>query len=74
MDYTALFRDVANWTQEANQAFARWGMESPEFWGWVADSSSRLCLKYDEHRLVIKMMMTMVEWLEEVHESRLGNK
>jgi hypothetical protein len=70
MDYKAIFEDMEKWIQEANQAAARFRMESPEFWVWVADSASKVCQKYNEHRLVIKQMMMLVEWLEEVYEER----
>jgi hypothetical protein len=70
MDYKALFGDVEKWIQEANLTAARLGMENPEFWQWVADSASALCQKYQEHRLVIKQMMMLVEWLEEVLENQ----
>jgi len=74
MDYKAFFADVLAWIQEANQAAARYGMESPEFWAWVADSASGLSRKYDDNRLVMKQMMMLVEWLEEVFETRKGAK
>jgi hypothetical protein len=70
MDYKAFFSDVEMWIQQANQAAGRLGMENPEFWAWVADSSSSVCKKYQDHRLVIKQMMMLSEWLEEVYESR----
>lgn len=70
MDYDALFRDVVEWIGQANQAAMKYGMDKSEFWQWVAESSSGLCKKYHENRLVIKLMMTMVEWLEEVYEGR----
>ncbi|MGG1878280.1 hypothetical protein ABDI30_12020 [Paenibacillus cisolokensis] len=70
MDYNAFFADVEIWIGQANQAAVRLGMESPEFWQWVAESSGTLCKKYQEHRLAIKQMIMMIEWLEEVWEGR----
>lgn len=70
MDYKAFFADIERWIQEANQTAIRLGLENPSFWAWVAESSSELCNKYHDHRLAIKQMMTLVEWLEEVYESR----
>lgn len=70
MDYKAFFADVEVWIGQANQAAMRHGMENPDFWRWVADSAGALCRKYQEHRLAIKQMMMLVEWLEEVYESR----
>lgn len=70
MDYRAFFADVIAWINQANQAAAQHGMESSEFWIWVADSAGALCKKYGDHRLAIKQMVVMTEWLEEVYESR----
>jgi hypothetical protein len=71
MDYRAFFADVLEWIGQANHAAARHGMDKPEFWQWVADSSSAICRKYQDHRLVIKLMMALIEWLEEVYEQRM---
>ncbi|MBY9082365.1 hypothetical protein KIH86_13950 [Paenibacillus sp. HN-1] len=70
MDYGAFFADVQAWIGQANQAAARFGMESPAFWQWAADSTGAMCRKYNDHRLAIKQMMMLVEWLEEVYEGR----
>lgn len=61
--------DIVNWIDQANQAAARYGMESQEFWQWVADSCGALCRKYQDNRLVINSMICLTEWLEEVYES-----
>lgn len=70
MDYKAFFADVEQWIQAANQTAVKVGMESPDFWTWVAESTSALCRKYNDHRLAVKQMITLVEWLEEVYEQR----
>ncbi|MGG1878156.1 hypothetical protein ABDI30_11390 [Paenibacillus cisolokensis] len=74
MDYKAFFADVEAWIGQANHAAMRHGMDNPEFWQWVADSSGELCRKYQEHRLAIKQMMMLVEWLEEVYEKNSGRR
>ncbi|MEV2908592.1 hypothetical protein ABNF65_08000 [Paenibacillus larvae] len=48
----------------------KYGIENEQFWVWVADSSGALSKKYQENRLVIKQMIMLVEWLEEVYENR----
>lgn len=70
MDYNAFFAEVAAWTQQVNQAAARDGMASSEFWQWVTDSSAEISKKYNDNRLVIKQMIMLVEWLEEVYEGQ----
>lgn len=72
MDYKAFFADVADWIGQANQTAIRLNMNSPEFWQWVADSSGELSKKYQDNRIVIKQMVMLVEWLEEVYENRKG--
>ncbi|MFH5185745.1 hypothetical protein ACHHV8_25565 [Paenibacillus sp. TAB 01] len=74
MDYKAFFADVLDWIGQANQAAMKHGMESPDFWAWVTESTGGLCRKYQDNRLAIKQMMTLVEWLEEVYEARKGIK
>ena len=68
MDYKAFYGDVLTWIGQANQAAVSHGMESVEFWTWVTSSSSDICAKYQDHRLVIKQMLMMAEWLEEICE------
>ena len=70
MDYRAFYDDVIGWIASANLTASKLGMNNPDFWAWVADSASKLCQKYNENRLVIKQMMMLVEWMEEVYESR----
>ncbi|BBI32353.1 hypothetical protein [Cohnella abietis] len=74
MDYKAFFSDVMLWIGQANQAASRYGMESPDFWKWVADSSGKLCKKYQDNRLAIKQMVMLIEWLEEVHDKGKNRK
>lgn len=68
MDYKAFFGDILDWIGQVNQAAAKYGMQSEQFWTWVADSSAAICEKYQENRLAIKQMLMLVEWLEEVYE------
>lgn len=70
MDYKAFFSDVLAWIGQVNQEAAQHGMHSPAFWAWVADSSSAICRKYQDHRLAIKQMIMLVEWLEEVYDKQ----
>lgn len=74
MDYKAFFTDVLAWIGEANVAATRHGMESAEFWAWVADSAGHICRKYQDHRLAIKQMIMMTEWLEEVYNQRRSSR
>ncbi|SEU32480.1 hypothetical protein [Paenibacillus sp. NFR01] len=65
MDYGAFFADVQAWIRQANEAAARHGMQSAAFWEWVAGSTAAICWKYNDHRLAVKQMEMLVEWLEE---------
>ncbi|GED34013.1 hypothetical protein P9G84_22460 [Brevibacillus centrosporus] len=69
MNYKAFFDDVLGWIHQANQIAAQYGMHSEQFWAWVADSSGKLCQKYQNHQLAIKQMLMLVEWLEGVYEN-----
>lgn len=65
MDYQAFFADVLAWIGEANHAAVRYGMGTSEFWVWAADSSAAVCDKHGNNKLATKVMMTMIEWLED---------
>ncbi|MGX4583345.1 hypothetical protein [Paenibacillus chitinolyticus] len=73
MDYKAFFADVQEWILQANQAAAHFGLENSDFWAWAADSTAALARKYNDHRLAIKQMVMLIEWLEEVHNGRVAN-
>jgi len=70
MDYKSFFWDMFLWTQGVNDAARQFGMQSADFWKWVADSSGAICAKYEDNRLAVKQMMMLVEWLEEVYEKQ----
>lgn len=70
MDYKLFFEDVESWIQKANQAAMKYGMDHETFWMFVSSSAAAICKKYKDHRLVIKQMLMMVEWLEEVWQAQ----
>ncbi|MEK4276493.1 hypothetical protein [Paenibacillus sp. FSL R7-0026] len=70
MDYKAFFWDMVLWTQGVNDAARQFGMQSPDFWKWVADSAGAICRKYEDNPLAVKQMVMMIEWLEEVYEKQ----
>lgn len=71
MNYKAFYEDVVDWINQANQAAARYGMHTEQFWAWVADSSAAISKKYQDNQLVIKQMLMLVNWLEEVYENNV---
>lgn len=68
MDYQAFFADVANWIMQVNQQAATLGMHSDAFWNWVVTSSGELGSKYGNTDLVIKQMLMLIDWLEDVYK------
>lgn len=71
INYADFYQDVEAWIGQANQAAMQHGMDSSEFWQWAADSTGAICKKYQDNRLVIKQMVMLVEWLEEVYDMRV---
>jgi hypothetical protein len=69
MDYKAFFDDVLKWIVQANQTAAKYGMDSEHFWDWVAESTAAVGKKYNDNKLVLKIMVTLIRWLEEVYEN-----
>lgn len=69
MDYQTFYNDVVSWINQVNQVAAQHGMESEQFWDWVAESTDALSKKYQDNQLVIKQMVMLIRWLEEVYEN-----
>jgi len=69
MDYKAFFDDVLDWINQTNQLAVKYGMESNEFWSWVTRSTGELGNKYNNNPLVIKQMVMLHEWLDEIYFS-----
>ncbi|RDW21024.1 hypothetical protein CWR48_04220 [Oceanobacillus arenosus] len=68
MDYQAFYTEVVNWINQVNQLATKYGgMESNDFWTWVTMSTGELCEKYNNNPIVIKQMVMLHEWLEEVY-------
>ena len=72
MDYKTFYADVVDWINQANLMAAKHGMASPDFWAWVSDSASAMGRKYQDNSLVIKQMVMLIEWLEEVYKNQKG--
>lgn len=69
MDYEAFFKDVVDWINQTNQLAVKHGMESSEFWTWVTRSTGELGNKYNNNPLVVKQMVMLHEWLDEMYFS-----
>lgn len=68
MDYKSFFEDVLQWIGQVNQKAVQHGMDSELFWNWIADSCGDISKKYNDHRLAIKQMVMLVEWIEEMRD------
>ncbi|QOY37058.1 hypothetical protein AWH56_005295 [Anaerobacillus isosaccharinicus] len=68
MDYKAFYAKVADWIYQVNQNAIKFGMDSDEFWNWVADSIGEICNKYNNNPLVKKQMTMLHDWLEEIYQ------
>jgi len=72
MDYKVFYTEIVEWIQQANQMATKHGMANPDFWSWVTQSSCDICRQYENNQLVLKQMMMLTEWLEEVYEKTQG--
>lgn len=70
MDYQAFYNEVVVWINKANQLAVQYGMDKNEFWIWVTRSTGELCNKYNNNPLVIKQMVMLHEWLDEIYFSQ----
>lgn len=69
MDYQAFYAEIANWIMQVNQQAATLGMQSDAFWAWVMESAGQIGNKYCNTDLVVKQMLMLIEWLEEVYKN-----
>lgn len=70
MDYQKFYSEIVEWIMQVNQKAVQLGMESPEFWSWIMTSIGEFEVRYEKNKLVIKQMVMMVEWLEEIYFER----
>lgn len=68
MDYQKFFNEVAEWINQSNRMAMKHGMNSDAFWNWVTSSTGEICIRYSNNPLVIKQMVMLYGWLEEVYE------
>lgn len=68
MDYKEFYSDVADWILQVNQAAATYNMNSDAFWQWVTQSTGALGNKYGNTELVVKQLLMLIDWLEDVHK------
>lgn len=67
MDYQQFYNEVVNWILSANQMAIQHGLESEAFWNWVMASSAEMCRRYENNPLVLKQMVMLFEWLDDVY-------
>lgn len=72
MNYEAFFADVVAWINQTNQLAVKYGMDSSDFWTWVTRSTGELGNKYNNNPLVIKQMVMLHEWLDDIYFSSKG--
>lgn len=66
--FEQVFADIARWINEANARAGSMGMQSDAYWQWVMVSSGDLCNKYQNHDLLMMVMLDLVKWLEDYHK------
>lgn len=74
MDYEKFFAEIAAWIQSVNQVATAHGMDSDPFWEYVMTSAKDICEKYNNNDLVMKQMVMLYAWLEDVYAQMSGVK
>lgn len=67
MDYQKFFSEVADWVNQCNQMAVKYGMESHDFWSWVMRTTGDIGNKYNNNDLVVRQMVLLVHWLEDIY-------
>jgi hypothetical protein len=71
MDYQKFFNEVVDWINQCNQMAMKQGMNSDAFWNWVTSSTGEMCTRYKNNQLVIRQMVMLYEWLEDIYAKGL---
>lgn len=71
MDYQNFFNEVVEWINQCNQMAMKHGMNSNEFWNWVTSSTGEMGTKYQNNELVIRQMVMLYEWIEDIYAKGL---
>lgn len=45
------------------------GMQSDAFWAWVTEYAGQIGNKYGNTDLVVKQLLMLIDWLEEVYKN-----
>lgn len=69
MDYQSFYAEIANWITQVNQQATTLGMQSEAFWAWVTESAGQIGNKYGNTDLVVKQLLMLIDWLEEVYKN-----
>lgn len=72
MDYQKFYNEVVNWINQSNQMAMKHGLDSDAFWNWVTSSTSEMGIRYNNNPLVIKQMVMLYEWLDDVYSKGLN--
>jgi hypothetical protein len=72
MDYKQFFGECAAWVLEVNKQAVKYGMDSDPFWQWIVKSSTEICERYDNKKLVINQMAMLVDWVQDIYRQSKG--
>lgn len=72
MDYQQFYNEIVQWINQVNQKASQFGMENSEFWNWVMKSVTDFEIRYNKNKLVIKQMVMLVQWLEDIYYENKG--
>jgi len=70
INYQKFYNEIVEWINQVNQKAGQLGMDHEEFWKWVMESVAQFEIRYNKNKLVVKQMVMMVQWLEEIYELR----
>jgi hypothetical protein len=72
MDYKRFFGECAEWVLEVNKQAVALGMDSDAFWQWIVKSSTDICERYNNNKLVINQMVMLVDWVQDIYRQSKG--
>jgi hypothetical protein len=72
MEYKQFFGECAMWVLEVNKQAIKYGMDSDSFWQWIVQSSTQICERYNNNKLVINQMAMLVDWVQDIYRASKG--
>lgn len=74
MDWKSFFEDLQILMANANDYLKQLSLQSEDYWSWLVKSLGELGNKYGNHPLVVKMLIDVVNYQQEIYDKTYKEK